>query len=282
MEGWIAFGFGKHGRHMEIRVLSLERRIRISGTMARFGTPLDQAALDYLKEDGFGDGETRSVGCLGWIWGQWLSKALSSEILRQVEPFVDRGMEMQALPSQFEKRPLHDLFLLHCAIFCCKDAQVRMVAERAIDSNGANGHSPRDNGELYASAWTGMLKHSILGNGGMAKSEAEILWKASKDISFKASTKQLVVPFLEGDWDAFRKNQKKDFEQRWEQARKQGAGQSSERECVINLDRYSSVQQSWCWAHCGLALLARRQGVEVATDPIWFPAHVIQCVDALK
>jgi hypothetical protein len=267
---------------MDIRTLNLANNAEVWGIMAQFGAAFDQISLAYLKEKGFGDGRTRSVGCLGWIWMQWLSKTPPAEIQRQVEPFVDRGMEMQTLSTKFEKRPLHDLLLLHCAIFSCGDARIKKLAERVVDSAGANGHHPRDDGELYASAWTGMLKHSILGDRAKAEAEAEIIWKAHKDIAFKASTKQLVAPWLKGDWDAFRKNQKKDFEKLWEQAKKHGAAQVNDRECVVNLDGYSSVQQSWCWAHCGLALLARRQGVEVATDPIWLPPHAIQCVDALK
>lgn len=267
---------------MEIRLLNLERRVRIWGTMARFGTGLDQLALDYLKEDGFGDGETRSVGCLGWIWAQWLLKIPPSEIHRQVEPFVARGMEMQTLSTRFEKRPVHDLLLLHCAIFGCRGALIERLAERSVDSAGANGHRPRDDGELYASAWTGMLKHWILGDPNKAEAEAEIVWKAHKDIAFKASTKQLVAPWLKGNWDGFTKSQKKDFEKLWEQSKKHGMAQADDRGCVFNLDGYSSVQQSWCWAHCGLALLARRRGVEVATDPIWLPPEAVQCVHALK
>jgi hypothetical protein len=243
---------------------------------------LDRISLDYLKKDGFGGGEARGIGCLGWIWGQWLLETPAAEIRKQVEPFVDRGMEMQTLSTKFDKRPVHDLFLLHCAIFSCGDAKIRTLAERVVDSAGINGHSPRDDGELYASAWSGMLKHSILGNRIKAEAEAEIVWKAHKDISFKASTKQLVTPWLKEDWDAFRKNQKKDFEKRWEQASKHGVARITGEERLVNLDGYSSVQQSWCWAHCGLAMLARRQGVEVATDPVWLPPHAIKSVDVLE
>ena len=44
----------------------------------------------------------------------------------------------------------------------------------------------------------------------------------------------------------------------------------------MRVERYN-VQQLWCWAHCGLALLAYRAGAEVATDPFWFPSHALQC-----
>ena len=128
---------------MEIRILSSEKRVRVWGSMAQFGIPLDPISLDYLKKDGFGGGEARAIGCIGWIWGQWLSKTPPAEIQRQVEPFVDRGMEMQTLSTKFEKRPLHDLLLLHCAIFSCGDARIKKLAERVVASAAALVLSPR-------------------------------------------------------------------------------------------------------------------------------------------
>ena len=284
---------------MNLTISNLANKVSDWGAMAQFGTHLDQTSLDYLKRTGFGDGKTRSFGCLGWIWGQWLAKTPPADIRKLVEPFVERGMEMQSLSTKFEKRPLHDLLLLHCAIFACSDDHLKRLAERLVDSSGNKGYWltkgaelderawsgirywPRDDGELYASAWVGMLKYSILGDQAKAASESEIIWKAKKDIAFKASTKQLVSPWLKGDWETFRKNQKKDLEKHWERARKHGAAKGDDQQCEVNLSQFS-VTQSWCWAHCGLALLARRQGVEVATDPFWFPPHAVTCIDALQ
>jgi hypothetical protein len=285
---------------MDTSISNLANQLRVWGAMAQFGTPLDQVSLDYLQRSGFGDGRTRSYGCLGWIWAQWLSKTPPAEIRHQVEPFVQRGMEMQTLSMNFENRPLHDLLLVHCAIFACSDDNLNRLAERMVDSTGSKGYWlakggtldesawsgvrfwPRDDGELYASAWSGMLKYSILGDRTKAASEAEVIWKAKKDIAFKATTKQLVAPWLKGDWEAFRKNQKKDFDKLWEQGTKHGAARQDDHQCLVNIGKYSSVTQSWCWAHSGLALLARRLGIEVVTDPFFLPEHAINCVDALK
>jgi hypothetical protein len=48
----------------------------------------------------------------------------------------------------------------------------------------------------------------------------------------------------------------------------------SSTEMVVTTERYD-IQHQWCWAHCGMALLARRQAVEILTDPFWFPAAAV-------
>jgi hypothetical protein len=52
-----------------------------------------------------------------------------------------------------------------------------------------------------------------------------------------------------------------------------------DQEVVVNMDVVHSLPQLWCWAHCGMALLAHRQGIEVATDPFWFPLHALKCTN---
>jgi hypothetical protein len=77
--------------------------------------------------------------------------------------------------------------------------------------------------------------------------------------------------------ELFVKQQQKDFATHWQRARrdrtlrKRTAG-----EIVVNLPGY--IKQLWCWAHCGMALLAYRRGIEVLTDPFWLPPHALTCV----
>ena len=74
------------------------------------------------------------------------------------------------------------------------------------------------------------------------------------------------------------KAQQKDFEKLWTRGRKDGTVRSeTHNEVVVTVQRYP-VEQKWCWAHCGLAMLAHRQGVKVANDPFWFPAHALQVI----
>jgi hypothetical protein len=47
---------------------------------------------------------------------------------------------------------------------------------------------------------------------------------------------------------------------------------------VVNLDAFSAIDQEWCWNNCGMAMLACRQGAEVATDPFWFPSHALNSI----
>ena len=247
--------------------------------MAQFGKPIDDVTRGYLEEEGFGDGRTRAVGCMGWIWSQWLERAPAIRIRETVEPFVARGMEMQRSSSKFYLRPVHDLYLLHCAIFASSDSQLNDVAKGVIDASGFQNYTPHNDGELYASAWCGMLKYWILGKREKAIEQSDVIWKAYRDPSCRAATKQLVQPWLKDDWELFSKRQTEDFQKLWDRARKDKTVLSeNDFEIEVDMEKMSSVQQLWCWAHCGLALLAFRSGVEVKTDPFWLPSFALECV----
>jgi hypothetical protein len=168
---------------------------------------------------------------------------------------------------------LHDLYLLHCAIFASDDSQLKTVAEQVADADGDKCTKPLDNGELYASAWCGMIKYWILGDDRRALQQADLIWGAHRETTVFAAPKPLVLPWLKRDWAAFFKCQQKDFEKLWNRARQDRWTVKAENstEVVVTTERYQ-IEHQWCWAHCGMALLAHRQGVKVASDPFWFPA----------
>lgn len=264
---------------MNLRIENLLSNIKVWETVAQFGHPIDETIKRYLQEDGFDGARTRSVACLAWAWGQWLSNAAKPMIQSHVESFVERGLEMEELSSLFYMRPIHELYLLHCAIFASTDAQLKEVASRVIDASGFKTYKPRNDGELYASAYCGMLKYWILGDWQKAVEQSEIVFSSYRDISFRGAGKPLITPWLKRDWKGFIKAQQKDFEKLWVRARKNGTVKSESRlETVVDMEPVRHIQQAWCWAHCGMALLAKRQGIEVVTDPFWFPPHALACV----
>jgi hypothetical protein len=132
-------------------------------------------------------------------------------------------------------------------------------------------------GELYTAAWSGMMKYWILGDQAKALQQADIIWGAYRDKSLFAAPKPLVQPWLKRDWKAFVKCQQKEFEKLWNRARKDCWTVRSETstEVVVTTERYQ-IGHQWCWAHCGMALLAHRQGAEVVTDPFWFPPAALR------
>jgi hypothetical protein len=266
---------------MKLKVENLVSNLKIWEAVAQFGNPIDVTTKHYLQEDGFGGGRTRSVACMAWVWGQWLLNGAKPAIRAHVDPFVERGLEMEELSSLFYMRPIHELYLLHCAIFASDDAQLKKLATKVIDAAGFKTYKPQNDGELYASAWCGMLKYWILGDWQKAAEQFEIIWGANREISFRAAGKPLVTAWLKRDWKAFVKLQRKDFEKLWTRARKDGTVISENgRETIVNMEPVRHIQHSWCWAHCGMALLANRQGIEVATDPFWFPPHALTCASS--
>jgi hypothetical protein len=215
---------------------------------------------------------------MGWIWLQWLQRADSSLILDRVDPFLTKGMKLQEASSLFYMRPHADLYLLHCAIFASPWNRLKELAGRVVDATGFSGYQPENNGELYPAAWCGMLKHWILGNEAMARANFDLIWGAYRHPSSAAANKPLVAPWIEGKWTSFVKAQQKDFDRLWARGRKDGTVRSESGDTLTVTVHGFPIEQKWSWAHCGLALLAYRRGIEVVTDPFWFPPHALKCV----
>lgn len=264
---------------MKVTILDGAKRARIWALMSDFGSPISSDQRNYAKHEGLP--VAGLVGSMGWVWTQWLLGASASVVQQQVAGFLDRALRLRALSDQMRHRARFDLYLLHCAVFAAEDPQLKQVAEVVVDAAGWRG-SPlgQEFGELHAGAWCGMMKHSIMGGAGSAAEQANTIWGAQRSEAFSTASKPLVQAWLRADWDEFRLQQRKDFARLWAKARKTSAIKRDTRsEITIELGPIASIEQFWCWAHCGLALLAYRRGVEVATDPLWFPPHALECVN---
>jgi hypothetical protein len=268
-----------------IKVLGLDESILKAENFACFGAPIDESDLKYMLGNGLADASHRASSCVGWIWRQWLSGASKGSLSAKVVPFIERGLEFRERSGSYHMLPLHDLLLLHCAIFVSGDSQLMKVADKVADASGDKGQRPSDfgHGELYLAAWCGMMKYWILGEQEKAVQQSELIWGAYRDQGVLAASKSLVTPWLNHDWKSFVKAQKKDFEKLWNRARKDcwTVREENPEEIVVTTQRYQ-IEHQWCWAHCGMALLAHRQGIEVATDPFWFPSHALKCVESLR
>lgn len=261
---------------MNLTVEHLERATGIAESMASFGKPLDDVNKQYLLNRGLD--YVSVVGCLKWLWFQCLSKGSATKIRKTVTQFVEDEMERQKISPQFHHRARHDVLLIQCAAFASSTAQLKALAGQVVDASGFGKFKPRNDGELYTSAWCGIFKYWILGEFKRANEQAEIAWGAYRPPWLKAGAKPLTIPWIKRDWDKFLVAQKKDFGRLWSSGRKNGAlRKETTAETTVTVDRFP-VEQVWCWAHCGMALLAYRTGVDVLTDPFWFPPHALKIV----
>ncbi len=260
----------------KVIVEDLGDAVRNARAVAELGRPFSSSDP---TGDAFKHASVYAQSCMGWIWRQWLLGSLPETIRSQVEPFVERGLQIRTYCKSSFQRSRHDLFLLHCAILASGEDQLRKVVEVVSDSSGERGERPADDGELYAAAWCGMIKNWFIGEDRKAATESDVVWSTFRDPQVLAASKLLTTPWIKRDWKTFVERQKKDFERMWNQARKDSWTVRSEigSEIVVRTNG-CRIGYRWCWAHCGLALLAHRQGVEVATDPFWFPPHALKCV----
>ena len=264
---------------MKLTVEHLERGTEIAETVAAFGKPLDERNRRYLLDTGLD--YARASGCLKWLWFQSLREAPPTKIRELVATFVDDGIERQGISPQFHHRARHDVLLIQCAAFASTNSQIKELAKQVVDASGFGKFKPKNDGELYESAWCGIFKYWILGDFKKADEQARIAWGAYRPPWLKAGGKPLTTPWLNRDWKKFRVVQQKDFDRLWSSGKKNGIVKKfTAKEAVVNADL--PIQQLWCWAHCGMALLAYRNGVDVVTDPFWFPPHALKIVPSDK
>jgi hypothetical protein len=269
----------------QLGLLDLEERARQHSVLAELGKPFNESDRIGLCKCGLRWALHMAEHALGWIWHQWLLGTPHADIKTRVALFVTRGLELRRQSQCYEKLPHHDLLLLHCAIFASDESQLMDVVRAIGDASGDKGETPMDVGglyavavgELYAAAWCGMMKYSILGNEVKATEQYNLIWKAKRDLEFVAAPKALATAWFKRDWNAFIKQQEKDFDRYWNRARKHSWSVKSEdsREIVATTRGYE-IGHMWCWSHCGMALLAHRNGIKVATDPLWFPRHALE------
>ena len=269
---------------MKLTIPELEHCSESSGVLAKFDTPAsDKGWGELLKTKGFVFPRAHAVGCLQWIWCQLLLESDVSAIQKRAEFFVNRGLKIRELSSDYRMRSIHDLYLLHIAIFACNRKLLLKVAERVDIAPSNQAETVPNYGERYAAACCGMLKYRILEDEAKCHQQSDLIWGAYRAPLYRGAAKPMIVAWLKKDWDAFAKNQRKDFEKLWSQARKCGMVQKETKDTTAVALRRIDVQQIWCWAHCGMALLAYRQfGVQVATDPLWFPPYALKVVPTSK
>ena len=267
---------------MKTEILYFEEYERRWHDGARFGEPLDELARSYLMSESFGDGALFSEWCLGWVWTQWIKGGECAEITPKVSANLSRGMQMRRDSSVFKKKPLHDMLLMVCACVAADQDDLVAVAECVLDTGGDGRAKPSDTNEIHECAWSGMFKYWVLKDYEKAATEAEAIWSSNAHSSVRGAAAGLVKPWLGRDWDAFRKQQKLDFRRRWTWLKKNRAMAERKTKRIIELRRLSLVLERWCWAHCAMAFLAYRDGVEVETDSFWFPPHALKVIDSLK
>ena len=243
--------------------------------------PLAPGNLTYLQEEGLADAECKACFCLDWIWGEWMAKTPAAEIRAVSSPVIDRGLKLRDLSPKFSHRSRHDILLLAVAAVAGSQDQILRVAEGSVDSTGFRDFVPQDrgHGELYESAWAGILKYWVLGDLKRAQKESAIAWGAYRHPSFSFGTKPIATPWLKQDWNRFRRAQVKDFEKFWKRiAREPRCVRRTKTRITVNVSTIGLGMQTGYWANYILGALAYRQGAEVATDPLWFPPHALNCI----
>ena len=125
---------------LNVKVLGLEDSSQKAEDLARFGEPIDESDIKYVAARGLKDAAHRASNCMGWIWRQWLMGTPKEDISRRVEPFIERGLQLRSKTLTYDFLALHDLYLLHCAIFASGEGQLKTVVQTITSSSTLTSH----------------------------------------------------------------------------------------------------------------------------------------------
>lgn len=256
---------------MRVSITDLDMALKLGKELSFF----DRKAVELFRPESpeaFSNSRDTTIACLRWIWASWLSGAPTSELTPTIERFVARALSLVETCAFDQGRGLHDLYLLHCAAMASPKKQLVEVASAVVDFNEAN--PGLNDGDRFARAWTGILKHQLLGNFEKVQLQAEAMNRAAKPINCRRTPKPLLDAWIKRDWSAFKKAQERSFKALWDRMRKDRFVVSEHGETIeVKITRGGAITTSWCWADNGLALIAAREGIEISYDPLWLPTQ---------
>jgi hypothetical protein len=253
---------------MHVSVVDLDMALKLGRELSFFDRGIELFRPSSPRA--FANSRDATIACLEWIWSSWLNGVPTSELKPIIEKFVQRALSLMNTCSFEYQRGLHDLYLLHCAIMASPDQQLAEVASAVVDFNDSA--TGVDDGDRYTRAWTGVLKHRLLGDLREMELQAEAMSRAVKPINCRRPPKPMMEAWIKKDWSAFRKAQERSFKSLWSGMRKNRFVVSEQRETIeVKITRAGAITTSWCWADNGLALIAAREGIEISYDPLWLP-----------
>jgi hypothetical protein len=259
-----------------VTIMDLVETARRSEIIADFARPISGLSTLDSKYTPYSAPRGMAGQCLRWVWTQWLQSAPAANISNRVSLTLKRGMEFEKVIKNEDMRGLHDLFLLNCALFAGSAGQIKEIASYVCEATG----DERNNGELHYRAWCGALKYEALGNKDKAMEQYRHLEGSFCPDYGRTANRQFLLKVIKEKWDDFVRLQNKDFERLWHRAFRNGIVRRESTDASNPIVRIGDIpiEQLWCWSHVGLALLAHRRGVSVATDSLWFPPYALKCV----
>src|SRR6267142_291598 len=94
---------------MNLKIERLQESASTAEIMASFEKPLDKV---------------RVVGCMKWLWFQWLLRSSPKAITERTTAFVADEMKRMRFSPLFNHRPRHNVLLLQCAIYASPKDQL--------------------------------------------------------------------------------------------------------------------------------------------------------------
>jgi hypothetical protein len=97
-----SFGVSIPNLKVKLEILQLERSTEVAEVMAAFDKPMSQTTREYLLNKGLDN--ARVVGCMKWVWFQWLLCGMESVVRGRVGAFLADEMERLILSRRERNR----------------------------------------------------------------------------------------------------------------------------------------------------------------------------------
>ncbi len=262
-----------------VEVADIDYLIQRAEKFGRFSLPYENLYPKNDEERRFRGAGSVVEECYSWIWYQCLLETPPSTIHAVVREVVAKSIRLQAEEADLYWRAEHDLACAHLAVNGAPQEMVGQLAESMVHA------SEEKSRDLCQQGWSGFMKFSLLGDNKRALEQAEIMFGATKPINLRLPSKTLMMAWLNEDWKGFNRALKESFKRRWagldkyvkyaEISKKEPVLTESEGSIKVVLKKLNQ-RVDGNWQENALAILAVSKGVEVPTDPLWFPAVALE------
>ncbi len=262
---------------MNVQILLLEQHAADQHRRFKIGVPAPEAFRNSMwagippARAELTEAKAILLAALVWSWYEWHRTNQLGSIQAALVEVTQRTFAIHP-PGSAEGRWASSLwadldsFLIQCAVLSGDRATMEAAAAFVSEAD------PASDREQAVPAWSGILKHRILGTPGEA-AQLQVWQRQRPRFVVAAPSPSLVTAFVLQDQQQFHRGLRAACQKHWALAEKQGAivTRTDDSVCLDTRLGRKNPLMLWPWPEAVLGRLAPATTPDCSIDPVWLP-----------